>query len=292
MNAKDYSIPQNRERVFAVSIRKDLPFEFEFPEKIPLKMKLFDILEAEVDEKFYISQEKAEKLLSYLVGKEICNTIRVAGRCAYDKKHNWDCVAVKEAVKKGYSIAKVGDSINFEQPNSKTRRGRVGKQIAQTITTSPHQAVFIGASRGRNPENPSDRTIGSPTVQRLEINQNELSNTITSVTKDNLVIERIVQVGNVNFTSRMNGNPQDGRVYSEYGVSPTLRAHTGPLVLNDFRIRRLTPLECWRLMGFDDESFVKAKISGVSDTQLYKQAGNSVVVNVLEKIFEKLLRSV
>lgn len=279
-------------RVFAVSIRKDLPFTFEFPEKLPLKKKLLDVIENEVDEKFYISEEKAQKLLSYLVGKEVANTIRVAGRCAYDSKHNWDCVAVKEAVKKGYSLADIGDSINFEQPNSKTRRGRVGKQIAQTITTSPQQAVLIGASRGRSPLNPSDRTVGVPTEQRLEINKNGISNTITSVTKDNLVIERIVQIGNVNFTSRMGGNPQDGRVYSDAGISPTLRAHTGPLVLNGYRVRRLTPLECWRLMGFDDTSFQKAKESGVSDTQLYKQAGNSVVVNVLEKIFEKLLQSV
>ena len=56
----------------------------------------------------------------------------------------------------------------------------------------------------------------------------------------------------------------------------------------DFRIRKLTPLECWRLMGFDDEDFYKAQKSGVSNSQLYKQAGNSIVVNVLEKIFKNL----
>ena len=60
----------------------------------------------------------------------------------------------------------------------------------------------------------------------------------------------------------------------------------------DFRIRKLTPLECWRLMGFDDEDFYKAQQSGVSNTQLYKQAGNSIVVNVLEKIFENLYKEV
>lgn len=249
-----------------------------------------DLLESDVSEKYYIPQDKADKLLNYLVGKETSNTIRVAGRSAFDKKHNWDCVAVKEAVKSGYTIAKVGDSINFEQANSTTRRGRVGREKAQTITTSPHQAVFIGASRGRNPDNPSDRTVGNPTTQRLEINNKGLSNTLTSVAKDNLVIEKIVQLGNISTnTSRMSGNPQDGRVYSEKGLSPTLRAHTGPLVLRDYRVRRLTPLECWRLMGFSDNSFYKAKQSGVSNTQLYKQAGNSVVVKVLEAIFKNLL---
>jgi site-specific DNA-cytosine methylase len=56
----------------------------------------------------------------------------------------------------------------------------------------------------------------------------------------------------------------------------------------DFRIRKLTPLECWRLMGFDDADFYKAQKSGISNSQLYKQAGNSIVVNVLEKIFKNL----
>ena len=56
------------------------------------------------------------------------------------------------------------------------------------------------------------------------------------------------------------------------------------------RIRKLTPLECWRLMGFDDDDFYKAKNAGISDTQLYRQAGNSIVVNVLEKIIEGLLK--
>ena len=58
---------------------------------------------------------------------------------------------------------------------------------------------------------------------------------------------------------------------------------------NNLRIRKLTPLECWRLMGFSDKDFEKAKSTGVSDTQLYKQAGNSIVVNCLEAIFKNLV---
>ncbi len=79
------------------------------------------------------------------------------------------------------------------------------------------------------------------------------------------------------------------RVYND--VTPTLRANrSGLKVFENIRIRRLTPLECWRLMGFDDEDFYKAKNSGVSNTQLYRQAGNSIVVKVLERIFENLLK--
>ena len=82
-----------------------------------------------------------------------------------------------------------GDSINFSVPNSETRRGRVGKQVAQTLDTACNQGVMIGAFRGRNPDNPSDRTTGSPTEQRLEINSQGTSNTITSVQKDNVVVQ-------------------------------------------------------------------------------------------------------
>ena len=105
-------------------------------------------------------------------------------------------VKVKEANKKGYDTATVGDSINISQPNSKTRRGRVGHGIANTLVTGSEQA------------------------------------TLTS----------------------------------------------------EYRIRKLTPRECWRLQAFPDELFDKAQQAGLSDSQLYKQAGNSVTVNVIEYI--------
>ena len=98
------------------------------------------------------------------------------------------------------------------------------------------------------------------------------------------------QIGNITNSKRFGGNAQDGRVYAPSGLAPTLNTKRGPLVTN-IKIRRLTPLECWRLMGFDDESFYRAKNNGISDTQLYKQAGNSVVVNVLVEIFKNLLIS-
>ena len=107
---------------------------------------------------------------------------------------------------------------------------------------------FIVASRGRNPENPSDRTTGSPTEQRLEPNTKGLCNTLTTVQKDNYVAE-----------------PKQ----------------------SNLRIRKLTPKECFRLQGFDDEDFYKAEAVN-SNTQLYKQAGNSIVVDVLEAIFTNL----
>lgn len=115
-------------------------------------------------------------------------------------------------------------------------------EIKIAVANEPH----IAAMRGRNPDNPSDRTAGIPTEQRLEIG-GEVSNALTTVQKDNLVVY--------------------------------------PL---PFRVRKLTPKECWRLMGFDDDSFDRAA-KQVSNSQLYKQAGNSIVVDVLMAIFKEML---
>lgn len=83
------------------------------------------------------------------------------------------------------------------------------------------------------------------------------------------------------------------RVYSPEGISPTVSTCQGgyrePKIYLRYRIRKITPKECWRLMGFDDEDFDKAQNAGISNSQLYKEAGNSIVVNVLECIFTKLL---
>ena len=104
----------------------------------------------------------------------------------------------------------------------------------------------IVAMRGRNPDNPSDRTAGSPTEQRLELNKHETSNCITSVQKDNMVME-----------------------------NPT------------YRIRKLTPRECGRLMDVSDEDISKMEKVN-SNTQLYKQFGNSIVVGVMCEMFKNL----
>lgn len=303
LNAKDYGIPQNRERVFGISIRKDIDDGFDFPNGFELTKKLKDVLESNVDDKYYLSdkaimgrlhtnfnQYKLER--NCINDKDVHPTIlaRYEGSPTLYKEF----VEVKEATKKGYAEAYEGDSINLDQPNSKTRRGRVGKQVAQTLTTSCNQGVvepLICASRGRNPDNPSSRKIGDPTEQRIEINKNGVSNTLTTVQKDNLVIEP-------NFEEMLKGTNyarnfgSKGKVCKEDEICGTLQAAMGsgggniPLTYNNFRIRKLTPRECWRLMGFKDKYFDRVK--GVSNTQLYKQAGNSIVVDVLKYIFEEL----
>ena len=232
LNAKDYGIPQNRERVFIISIRKDIDKGFEFPEPFPLKLRLKDMLDDEVDEKFYLSNKGVNGLLNAFVdGREhkpnlmtneteysptidtkvgsqthrspyidaekikqvgqlypnsgnpqasrvydadgispamdTCSggnrmpKVAVAMRGRYndegevkqqleisDKEYANNIttvqkdsmvaekIIVREATKKGYAEAVEGDSVNLGHPNSKTRRGRVGKQVSQTLTTS------------------------------------------------------------------------------------------------------------------------------------------------------------
>ena len=105
----------------------------------------------------------------------------------------------------------------------------------------------------------------------------------------------IKQIGNIVKTDNFGGNPQVGRVYDVEGISPTLNTMQGggrePKIAlpigNNYKIRKLTPRECWRLQGFPDELFDKAQNVN-SNSQLYKQAGNSVTVNVIEEIAKKL----
>lgn len=101
----------------------------------------------------------------------------------------------------------------------------------------------------------------------------------------------IIQLGNIKQTESFGGNPQCGRVYSPAGLSPCLNTMQGgqrePKIFIGGKVRKLTPRECWRLQGFPDRTFDKAQEVN-SNSQLYKQAGNSVTVNVIAAIAERL----
>lgn len=145
----------------------------------------------------------------------------------------------------------------------------------------------IVAMRGRNPDNPSDRALGSLTEQRLEVNMQGTSNCLTSVQKDNLLLENNIQkVGQISS----NGS-QCGTVISDNGISANLVAGThgyaNSHIAQQYRIRKLTPRECGRLMGVSDEDIDKMTAVN-SNTQLYKQFGNSIVVDVMCAMFKNL----
>ena len=333
LNAKDCGVPQNRERVFAISIRKDIDDgKFEFPQPFDNGVRLKDFLEDNVDEKYYLSEEIQNRLIlnkenldanvvgttkgkhnhrirtkdlvyspngimgalvatDYKQPKQILDTNRCIqeGSLQGDK---WDKIYesarryyspegisptlhtcgggntetkiaepvayVKEATKKGYAEIYEGNSVNLEQPNSKTRRGRVGKGCAQTLTTSCNQAI---------------------------VEPNELSH---SEWKQQMY-KRFIEDSNGEVSGVITNQSQSfGYRPPMKGYSKTLKANANDAgVVESFRVRKLTPKECYRLMGFTDEQFDKSQAFS-SDSQLYKQAGNSIVVDILYYIFEKL----
>lgn len=280
LNAKDYLTPQNRERVFVVSIRKDIDKkDFEFPQPVPLKKRLKDVLEKNVDEKYYLSDDKVAKFIRTLDLKS-------------DAKSK---VETCFALKKGEEFERFTDTACTLMARDYKGLGNYrGNAVIENIHIDE---PVIGASRGRNPENPSDRTTGSPTEQRLEINTNGTSNCLTTVTKDNYVVEPKIQKVEGNLYPN-SGDPQAGRVYKSDGISPALDTCSGgnrmPKIMenqSNIRIRKLTPRETWRLQAFKDEDFDKAQKSGISSTQLYKQAGNSICVSVLMALFFNLFRN-
>ena len=261
LNAKDYGVGQNRERCFMVSILGEWNYKFPLPTLLDKTMK--DYLENEVDEKYYINTEKSQKLIDDLIkngnycgcvgninpsGKGINGNV-YAGELSptiTTNKGEGAKIFIENQVKQ---IGNISDSGNWDNPQA----GRIyaSDGLCPTINTcqgGQREPKTIVAMRGRNPEKPSDRTAGSPTEQRLEPNTQGLCNTLTSVQKDNLVME----------------------------------------INTNYRIRKLIPLECWRLMGFTDDDFRKAE-SVNSNAQLYKQAGNSIVKNVLMMIFRQML---
>jgi DNA (cytosine-5)-methyltransferase 1 len=237
LNTKHYGIPQNRERIFIVGFKEFR--KFSFPKKQPLNLKLKDILQGSVEEKYFLSEKAINGILNtnFNQYKAIIQDVEKVCGCLLSTDYkSTKCVKVKSATKKGYEIAKEGDSISIVQ-QSKTRRGRVGKQVAQTISTSCNQGILKYAK--------------------------EIEHSINQDVCTGL----------------------DASYYKGFGVR---QGKCRQLVENNFMIRRLTPLECFRLQAFPDDAFFEAQ-KVCSDTQLYKQAGNSISVNVLEKLFKQML---
>ena len=296
LNAKDYGVPQNRERVFVISIRKDIDDgTFKFPEKFPLKLRLKDMLEETVDEKYYCSGKsiKGMQNSSYvsrqrlLQKKDVCDTL-----CARDYKEP-KCVEAPMLCtrsdnakvilnSKAYSKKKAQEILD-ENPVPKLVGGigeiNFGKQYRQgnRVYDANEVAMCLTAS-------PIGNAGGYSYLYKVS-------------GKEPKCVESPIRLGNI-YNEKW-GTGYGGNVYSQKGLSPTLNTMQGggrePMIPIDelnpnSRIRKLTPKECWRLMGFDDSDIDKCIGGGISNSQLYKQAGNSIVVDVLQYIFENLFK--
>lgn len=294
LNAKNFGVPQNRERVFVVSIRKDLNQSYEFPKEIPLTKRLKDVLETNVDEKYYLSDDKVARF-------------------------------IKSTELSKYPFGKEYKVLGTTSPNPTQETTNSRHWVMDTETVSP----TLDATQYKTP-----KQFVEPLAldeQNEYIRQDGCVGTLTtdgsSPKHNNRVIEpQVKQLGNI--FGRNKGGGFAGSVFDKQQLSPTLNTMQGgdrqPMITemynpynksqikdvaptqttmcyhwnssatvmikyDNLRIRKLTPRECWRLMGFTDEEFDKAQAVGVSNSQLYKQAGNSIVVDVLEAIFRNLL---
>ena len=393
LNSKYFDVPQNRERIFIVAVHEDLinnepwniegnkvvakgkkriskyddvkTFNFNFPKNNKITKKLSDVLENQVEEAYYLDENKTSQLISQSFNDDINNM----------------GLPIKQATKQGYVVAHEGDSVNISFPNSKTRRGRVGKDSqAQTleaggvnqgvvVKNKSYSGLYLNDSKRffRKPMEELSRTLKGnkhdtgvlemmetenlcnfyakdnilvnektyekdsfeydyiyvdPVIRKiggyyLLINQDGTQAEIITkigegvfetvrITHDSNEIERLEFVTSKESMGRMGFQAvetilietfEHGDTINAYnrsvdrsGLSPTLTTRpegfkTAILpITKELRIRKLTPLECWRLQGFTDEQFYKAQNSGVSNSQLYKQAGNSVTVTLIYEI--------
>lgn len=263
LNAKNYGIPQNRERVYTVSICADIDKGFEFPEAQELKLKLKDMLEDNVDEKYYLS----DKMIKYISATGTANFNN------HDSKINLDIARPvttdpnKRAGTTNYLSDELPDNYDLNQPIRKygifdTEKGK-------------HQADSV-----------YEKEALSPTLDTMQGGWRQPCIEIKNATKQGYL--EAYEGDGVDISSRMQYHRGNVQSQSIQTIDCTGGEGHG-VVMPGLRIRKLTPKECWRLMGFDDESFEKAQLHN-SNTQLYKQAGNSIVVNVLMAIFEKLLK--
>ena len=280
LNAKDYGIPQNRDRVFIVSIRKDIDNgSFEFPKPFELELRLKDMLENQVDEKYYLKDIK-----DFFI------------KNSFDMEQKGNGFRFDPHVKQNANISKtittragarmddnfILDNIDtdkerfkFDSTNEELKSVRLGGVF--DTEKSKHQAGSVWDKEGLSPT--------------LDTMQGGWRQPCILVKENNKAGYKVAYEGNgINISSRM--KYQRGNVQKQSCQTITTSGgNDRGVVTTDYRIRKLTPRECFRLMGFDDSDFDKVE-GNLSNTQLYKQAGNSIVVNVLEEIYKHLFKSI
>ena len=267
LNAKDFGVPQNRNRCFMVSILGD--YFYTFPKGFPLKERLKDRLEKDVDKKYYLKED-------------IIRSLEVHKQRHQEQGHGFGW---KPTTGGGYTTTiktesgYIPDSNFIIEPiilDDYNQRIRADQSTIGCITTN------CGNEAPRN----GWKVIESHPYELSDKMKKHINSYHDKykVGKGNLVLNRDVSVSK---TTREGCSRADTSDY----ISPDLPSNHNIANIDclNIRIRKLTPKECWRLMDFDDADIDKAKASGVSDSQLYKQAGNSIVVAVLEAIFKEML---
>ena len=268
LNSKDYGIPQNRERVYTISIRKDIDNgTFTFPEKEELKLRLKDMLEDEVDEKYYLETDKIDKIAHWKGfqkpfekvqgNNSICPTLTARGA---GEEHN-GMITYSDLLE---------NTTNMQEKCLTIKSGAYARNVEKDI---------INPLKDKTP-------YGWHFEQNVYSEDSKCCRTVKSGGGSGNIPKVIGGIGEKKSNGGTQWYQQD-RIYDNnvgLSVSTTAIPYYPD---NQLRIRKLTPKECWRLMGFSDECFEKAEKVN-SNAQLYKQAGNSIVVDVLYKIFKNL----
>nr|DAQ69003.1 MAG TPA: Cytosine specific methyltransferase [Caudoviricetes sp.] len=305
LNAKDYGIPQNRERVYLIFIKKELDNgKFTYPEPFDNGMRLKDVLEENVDEKFYISEDRVQRFLTNLNNEDalLYDACQVK-REGKSREYNDFCPTLTARDYKDPRL--VNDNVvkqvgNISKCEGNWKNPQVGR-IYSTDGCSPTLNTCGGGSH--EPKivqlgnvNPSGKGMNgnvfdenglAPTLTTNKGEGNKIA--IRQATKKGYIE---CELGGVADLSYPESKTRRGRVQENGQICPTITAtETGVCrIESPIRIRKLTPKECFRLMGFSDENFEAAE-KMVSNSQLYKQAGNSIVVDVLYYILVELYKA-
>jgi DNA (cytosine-5)-methyltransferase 1 len=362
LNAKDYGIAQNRNRVFMVSILGD--YYYEFPKPIPLTTRLKDYLEHDVDEKYFIDMnnnihmEKINETYAMLHGGK-WDKLHDIGRRVYDENgvsptihtmgggnlepkisyalgsreheaRGWLDLAptlcardykdpkvllIPEDTKQGYAVARDGDGVYINRPEQKlgvvqegmiqtikannTDIGVVVNDIVQKVSVRKYdvniQKLQDVLSKHKNMTNKEiSNKLGQPVTLVEHWFRKDTSFSIPNADvwyslKDLLNIKTDeFDVSITTYIEKDNTYDMANRVYDTIGLSPTLTSTDSKSINHNLRIRKLTPRECWRLMGCSDEDFNKAQ-TVCSNSQLYKQAGNAIVVDTFQAILKNMI---
>ena len=268
LNTKNFGVPQNRERVWFVGYRNDLRKDFgfsPFPQETGCTLRLKDILEPEVDKKYFLKPEQAEKLLaslrhsSDLQNEKLCYTLD-----ATNHKHP-KCVELT-----------LIDSFNKRVQNNE-----VSTTLKSTGEGKEGSYLLAYSSSGRGDHIEERIKLGEAnTLTTGKENNKSCNYVLTSVQTDSMIY-----LGKTKETTHQSNY----NLYDSNGLSPTLNCVQNtacqPRIKNNSSIRRLTPKECFRLMGFQKDEI---NLAGLSDTQCYKLAGNGWDINVVSLIFKNM----
>ena len=286
--ATDYGIPQTRNRCFMISILGD--YSYSFPPKQELKLKLKDMLEDNVDEKYYLSDKQINDIQSWNAYEKPLENMEKTDKSNISPTlttrsgaYAAGMILIKNATEKGYLEATNGDGIDISS-RMEYHRGTVQKGKAQTLTTSGGNEV--GVVVGTYDYTSSDKFVNGN--NRFD-NDPETFPTLRTSPKEAVVVIEPQVLGGLGEKKSNGGTQwyQQDRIYDD-NVAISVTTICNPYYKNNLRIRKLTPKECFRLMGVKDEDFENVK-KNQSDSSLYHLAGDSIVVNVLMAIFKELL---